>query len=65
MEAAREYTDKLPKHAHRAFLLAIEAEMFLEDLQKYNFDIFNEHFRKRYYLKIPYRMMRAAKKETF
>ena len=65
LEVAREYREKLPKHAHRAFLLAIEAEQFLEDLQTHNFDIFNEHFRKRYYLKIPYRMMRAAKKGTF
>ena len=42
-------------------MLAIEAEQFLNDLEVYNFDIFNEHFRKKYYLKIPYRMYRAAK----
>jgi hypothetical protein len=46
-------------------LLAIEAEQFLNDLETHNFDIFNEHFRKRYYLKVPYRIMRAAKKGSF
>lgn len=41
--------------------MAVEAEQFLTDLEKYNFDIFNEHFRKKYYLKVPYKMMRAVK----
>ena len=61
----RTYRDKLPKHAHRAFLMSVEAEQFLDDLEKYNFDIFDEHFRKKYYLKVPYKMMRAAKTNTF
>jgi hypothetical protein len=34
-------------------------------LEKYNFDIFNEHFRKKYYLKVPYKMMRAAKSSNY
>lgn len=65
LEVGREYRDKLPKNAHRAFLLAIEAEQFLNDLEKHNFDIFDEHFRKKYYLKVPYKMMRAAKKDQY
>lgn len=65
LEIGREYRDKIPKHAHRAFLMAVEAEQFLADLESHNFNIFDEHFRKKYYLKIPYRMFRAAKKNTF
>lgn len=45
--------------------MSVEAEQFLDDLEKYNFDIFDEHFRKKYYFKVPYRMMRAAKANTF
>ena len=44
--------------------MAVEAEQFLTDLEKYNFDIFNEHFRKKYYLKVPYKMMRAVKSKS-
>lgn len=65
LDVGREYRDKLPKHAHKAFLLAIEAELFLKDLEEYNFDIFNEHFRKKYYLKVPYKMMRASQKSQY
>ncbi|CDW87483.1 nadh dehydrogenase complex assembly factor 6 precursor [Stylonychia lemnae] len=65
LELGREFGDKLPKHTHRAFLLSIEAEQFLKDLEAYNFNIFEEHFRKKYYLKIPFRMYRAAKNEKF
>jgi GTP-dependent phosphoenolpyruvate carboxykinase len=45
LEVGREYKDKLPKHTHRAFLLAIEADQFLKDLEEHNFNIFEEHFR--------------------
>ena len=44
--------------------MAVEAEQFLTDLEKFNFDIFNEHFRKKYYLKVPYKMMRAVKSKS-
>ena len=65
LEVGREYKEKLPKNTHRAFLMAVEAEQFLNDLEKYNFDIFNEHFRKKYYLKVPFKMMRAAKSSNY
>ncbi len=65
LEVSREYRDKLPKQAHRAFLLSIEAEQFLNDLEEHNFNIFDEHFRKKYYLKIPFRMYRAAKNDKY
>ena len=65
LEVGREYKEKLPKNTHRAFLMAVDAEQFLNDLEKYNFDIFNEHFRKKYYLKVPFKMMRAAKSSNY
>lgn len=37
----------------------------MKDLEEYNFDIFNEHFRKKYYLKVPYKMMRASQKSQY
>ena len=55
LEKGRSYKDKLPKEAHRALLLAIEADHFLKDLETYNFDIFDEHFTSTpSYIKIPY-----------
>jgi hypothetical protein len=33
LEVGREYREKLPKNAHRAFLMAVEAEQFLNDLE--------------------------------
>ena len=54
LEIGRSYSDKLPKHAHRALLLAIEADLFLKELEVHNFDIFNEAFRKKSYVKLPY-----------
>ena len=65
LEVGREYADKLPEHTHRAFLLAIEAEQFLHDLEEHNFDIFDEFFRRKYYMKMPYRMLKAAKKGQY
>jgi hypothetical protein len=52
----------LPKNTHRALLLAIEADNFLNLLEKHNFDIFDEAFRKKSFIKLPYAMYRAAKK---
>ena len=45
-----------PKHTHRAFLLAQECEYFLELLQKHNFNVFEEDFRKNSVVKVPYAM---------
>jgi hypothetical protein len=51
----------LPKNAHKALLLAIEAEMFLKDLETHNFDIFDEQFRKKSFVKVPYAIYKGAK----
>ena len=65
LEVARLYQGKLPKHAHRALLFGVEAEIYLNDLEEYNFNIFDEHFRKISYIKIPYKIYRSSKKEMF
>jgi NADH dehydrogenase [ubiquinone] 1 alpha subcomplex assembly factor 6 len=65
LELGRTYKDKLPKHAHRALLFGVEAEIYLKDLEEYNFDIFNEHFRKTSYFKLPLKMLRASKNQSY
>ena len=62
LEVGRSMQSKLPKNSHRALLLAIEADNFLTLLEKHNFDIFDEAFRKKSFIKLPYAMYRAAKK---
>ena len=41
--------------------MAIEAEIFLDELEKHNFDIFDAEFRKKSYFKVPYEMYKGAK----
>ena len=47
LELGRELSHLLPKNSHLALLVAIEAEQFLNDLEKENFNIFDESFRKK------------------
>lgn len=61
LEIGRQHKDKLPKNTHRALLVAIEAEIFLDELEKHNFDIFDSEFRKKSYFKIPYEIYKGAK----
>ena len=42
LEMARSF--KLPKNANQALLLGVEAEIFLDDLEEYNFNLFDDHF---------------------
>ena len=66
LEIGRSYQDKaLPKHTHRAFLLAIEAEMFLADLEKHNFDVFDSEMRKKSFFKVPWAIYNGAKKGIY
>lgn len=62
LEVGRSYQDKLPKNTHLAFLLALEAAEFLDQLEEHNFDIFDEAFRKKSFIKLPYSMYQGAKK---
>ena len=66
LEVAREYKDKLPEHTHWALLLSIPAEIFLNDLETYNFDLFDEHFTQNpSYIKVPMKILKAAKKGIY
>ena len=65
LEIGRSYNGKLPKYANRALLLAIEAEYFLNELEVHNFDIMDEAFRKKSYVKLPLAIYNGAKKDYF
>ena len=65
LELGREFREKLPKNAHRALLLAVEAEHFLQELEDHNFDIFDSRFRKKSFVKLPYRILKAAKSDSY
>lgn len=65
LELGRSYSSNLPKNSHLALLLAIEADTFLTELEKHNFDIFDEAFRKKSFFKMPMKMYKAAKNGTF
>ena len=65
LELAIGYQGKLPKDAHFAFLLAVEARQFLADLEKHNFDIFDNHFRQKSRFRMPYRIYQAARNGNF
>jgi NADH dehydrogenase [ubiquinone] 1 alpha subcomplex assembly factor 6 len=59
LEVGRSYQEKgLPEHCHRAFLLTVEADHFLKQLEKLNFDIFDPAIRKKSQIKIPYAIYR-------
>lgn len=45
--------------------MAVEAEYFLQELEDHNFDIFDATFRQKSYLKIPYRIQKAAKNNKY
>ena len=61
LEVSRSFKDKLPQHAHRALLFGIDAEDYLNEIEKANFDIFIEDLRRISYVKIPYKILKAAK----
>ena len=61
LDVSRTLKDKLPQHAHRALLFGIDAEEYLTKLEKENFDIFLEDFRRISYVKVPYKILKAAK----
>jgi len=65
LELARSFQKDLPPNAFRAFLQCVEAEYFLENLEKVNFDIFNRSLHAPAYTIIPYRIFMAARNHTF
>ena len=43
----------------------IDAEYYLEELQKYNFEVFDSKMMKPSYIKVPFRMRAASKAGRF
>jgi len=63
LEIAKSFQDKnLPKDTHRAFLLAIEAEIFLNHLEKLNFDVFDASVRARSNVEVPLAIYNGCRK---
>lgn len=65
LDKGREYNNKLPPQAFRAFLHAVDAEMYLETLEKVNCNIFHRAVNSPSYLILPMRVFRAARKGRF
>lgn len=66
LEIGRSFQSKdLPKNTHRALILAVEADHFLKELEKQNFDVFDPVFRKKSVFRLPYEMHKAIKAGTF
>jgi len=65
LEIGRSYIGKLPKNAHRALLLSVEADIYLTELEKVNFNIFDSQFTKKSFFQTPYKINKAAKAERF
>jgi len=65
LEIGRSFIGKLPKHAHRALLLSVEADVYLNDLEKLNFDIFDPHFSRKSFFQTPLKINRAARAGRF
>lgn len=57
---AIELQDKLPKNAHRALLQLVEAEYYLEELERHNFQVFHEGMNKPSRVVMPLRIRKAA-----
>ena len=55
----------MPKHMHRAFLLAQECDYFLDQLEKNNFNPFEPDVRAPSYVTVPYAFYKAAKAGKF
>ena len=57
VEAARKIhkENPLPPHAHRALLLALESDIFLEKLENNNFNVFDGIIRQNSHIRVPFR----------
>ena len=67
LEVARKIAsdNKLEPHTHRAFLLAQEADYFLETLESSNFDILDPKFRRLSRITVPNKFYAAARANRF
>ncbi|EGR30252.1 hypothetical protein IMG5_136840 [Ichthyophthirius multifiliis] len=65
LDDSKKYQKDLPPQAFRAFLQAVEAQQFLIDLEKVNFNIFDSALNSNSYIKLPYQIFNVAKKQQF
>ncbi|KRX03566.1 Terpenoid synthase [Pseudocohnilembus persalinus] len=65
LEEAKQYNSALPPQAFRAMLHAVEAEYYLEYLEKVNFNVFDRGINSSSYIQLPYRVFVAAKSQQF
>lgn len=67
LDVAREMRSELPqdKNVHVAFLQAIEAYTWLEELEKYNFNIFEQKLKNVPYLTVSRKIIKAGKNKYF
>lgn len=66
--ATKIYNDNpqsFPEHSFRAFLRGVETEYYLENLEKYNFNLFDPNLNNYSPIKLPYRVYNAAKNKKF
>jgi hypothetical protein len=59
---ARILEHKIPLNAQKALLMVTEAEYYLEQLEKCNFDAFNSSLNRFSRVVVPYRMQKASRK---
>jgi len=65
LDKSREMYKEMPPQAFRAYLHAVDAEYFLENLEKNNFNIFQRALHTPSYVILPYRVFTAARNKRF
>jgi NADH dehydrogenase [ubiquinone] 1 alpha subcomplex assembly factor 6 len=61
----RAHPESFPEHSFRALLRGVETEYYLENLEKYNFNLFDQDLNSFSPVKLPYRVYNAAKARQF
>ncbi|KAL4470689.1 hypothetical protein ABPG72_001800 [Tetrahymena utriculariae] len=65
LDESKQYQKDLPPQAFRAFLHAVEAEQYLIDLEKSNFNVFDRSLNANSYIQLPLQVFQAAKNKQF
>ena len=60
-----EHRSSFPEHSFRAFLRGVETEYYLELLEDHNFNLFDPALNSINPLKLPYRVYKAARSQSF
>ena len=65
LDKSREMYKEMPPQAFRAYLHAVDAEYFLEELEKANFNIFERSLHTPSYILLPSKVFKAARNQRF